>query len=165
MYDVAVIDEIQMMGDRERGNAWTHALLSVCASEVHLCGEATVVDLVRRITEETGDEFIVNHYQRLTPLTVSPSLNGDLSLVTKGDCVVTFSRSKIFALKQAIELKTGLKCAVAYGRLPPEVRSEQAQRFNDPESDCDIMVASDAIGMGLNLCVSWSILDDIANEW
>jgi ATP-dependent RNA helicase SUPV3L1/SUV3 len=151
-YDVAVIDEIQMLGDPERGLSWTHALLSVCASEVHLCGEATVVDLVRRIASETGDEFVVNEYQRLTPLVVSPSLDGDLSLVTKGDCVVSFSRSKIFDLKQSIERQTGLKCAVAYGRLPPEVRSEQAQYFNDPESGFDVMVASDAVGMGLNLC-------------
>ncbi|KAF9511170.1 hypothetical protein BS47DRAFT_1377270 [Hydnum rufescens UP504] len=163
-YDVAVIDEIQMLGDPERGLSWTHALLSVCASEVHLCGEATVVDLVRRIASETGDELVVNEYQRLTPLVVSPSLDGDLSLVTKGDCVVSFSRSKIFDLKQSIERKTGLKCAVAYGRLPPEVRSEQAQYFNDPESGFDVMVASDAVGMGLNLKIKRVIFSNMS-KW
>jgi ATP-dependent RNA helicase SUPV3L1/SUV3 len=44
-----------------------------------------------------------------------------------------------------------LKCAVAYGKLPPESRSEQAALFNDPRSPYGVMVASDAIGMGINL--------------
>ena len=46
---------------------------------------------------------------------------------------------------------TLLLAAVAYGGLPPETRSEQAKLFNDPDSGYDVMVASDAIGMGLNL--------------
>ena len=50
-----------------------------------------------------------------------------------------------------IEQKTGLRCAVAYGGLPPEVRSQQAAMFNDPDNDYDVLVASDAVGMGLNL--------------
>jgi ATP-dependent RNA helicase SUPV3L1/SUV3 len=54
-------------------------------------------------------------------------------------------------LKKEIEEKTGLRCAVVYGRLPPEIRAEQAALFNDPNSGFDVLVASDAIGMGLNL--------------
>jgi ATP-dependent RNA helicase SUPV3L1/SUV3 len=150
-FEVAIIDEIQMINDVERGHAWTSALLGVCAKEVHLCGEATVVDLIRRLAAETQDELVVHHYERLTPLKVSESLGGNLREVTKGDCVVAFSRKDIFKYKAEIERLTGLRCAVAYGKLPPEVRSEQAQRFNDPESGFDVLVASDAIGMGLNL--------------
>jgi hypothetical protein len=151
-YDVAVIDEIQMIGDAERGGGWTNALLGVCASEVHLCGEDTVLELVKDICRETGDELVINRYQRLSPLVVSKtSLNHDLSEIRKGDCLVAFARSTIFQYKKLIEARTGLKCAVAYGRLPPEVRSEQAHLFNDPDSGYDVMVASDAVGMGLNL--------------
>ena len=53
--------------------------------------------------------------------------------------------------KKAIEAETRLRCAVAYGGLPPESRSQQAKLFNEPNSGYDVLVASDAIGMGLNL--------------
>jgi ATP-dependent RNA helicase SUPV3L1/SUV3 len=54
-------------------------------------------------------------------------------------------------MKKNIEEKTGLRCAVIYGRLPPEIRAEQAALFNDPKSGVDVLIASDAVGMGLNL--------------
>lgn len=150
--DVAVVDEIQMIADPERGSGWTAAVLGLCAKEIHLCGEETAVKVIEDLVKETGDELIVNRYQRLTPLHVANrSLDGDLKRIEKGDCVVSFSRSGIFALKKKIEEVTNLRCAVAYGRLPPEIRSEQAALFNDPKSGFDVIVGSDAIGMGLNL--------------
>jgi ATP-dependent RNA helicase SUPV3L1/SUV3 len=153
-YDVAVVDEIQMVADPERGGAWTNAVLGLCAKELHLCGEESAVPLVEEMLKETGDELTVHRYQRLTPLVVEDqSLRGDLSLVRKGDCIVAFTRTRIFALKRLVERTTGLRCAVAYGRLPPEVRSDQAALFNDPGSGYDVMIGSDALGMGLNLCV------------
>ncbi len=161
VFDVAVIDEIQMIADSLRGGAWTYAVLGVCAKEVHLCGEDTVVDLIQRLAIDTGDEVIVHHYERLTPLVVSESIDGDFSKIQKGDCVVAFSRNKIFEAKKKIEDATGLQCAVAYGRLPPEVRSEQAQHFNDPESGMNVIVASDAIGMGLNLYVTKFVFEAV----
>ena len=152
--DVAVVDEIQMIADPARGSGWTAAVLGLCAKEVHLCGEETAVEVVKDLVKETGDELIINRYQRLTPLRVANmSLDGDLKRIEKGDCVVAFSRSGIFALKKKIEEVTNLRCAVAYGRLPPEIRSEQAALFNDPNSGLDVMVGSDAIGLGLNLHV------------
>ena len=44
-----------------------------------------------------------------------------------------------------------MRCAIIYGRLPPEVRAEQAELFNTPGNGYDVLVGSDAIGMGLNL--------------
>ncbi|CAE6344806.1 unnamed protein product [Rhizoctonia solani] len=152
IWSVGVIDEIQMLADTHRGGAWTSAVLGLAAKELHLCGEDTVVDLVKELCRMTGDELIVNRYERLTPLEVAPySLEGKLKNVERGDCVVTFSRNDIFLTKRKIEKETGLRCAVVYGRLPPEVRSEQAQLFNDEESGYDVIVASDSVGMGLNL--------------
>ncbi|KAG9092337.1 RNA helicase [Ceratobasidium sp. 370] len=152
LWDVGVIDEIQMLADPSRGGAWTSAVLGVPARELHLCGEDTVVDLVRALCALTGDELIVNRYERLTPLEIeSESLKRKLKNVQPGDCVVTFSRSEIFDTKRQIEETTGLRCAVVYGRLPPEIRSEQAQLFNTEESGYDVIVASDSVGMGLNL--------------
>ncbi|KAI1312235.1 hypothetical protein EDD11_003035 [Mortierella claussenii] len=150
--EVAVIDEIQMLADPDRGWAWTAALLGLPAQEIHLCGEPTVVDLVKKICAMTNEEVTVHRYDRLSKMEVQDeSLRGDLKNIQKGDCVVTFSRNNIFMLKKAIEAETGLRCAVAYGSLPPESRSQQAKLFNDPKSGYDVLVASDAIGMGLNL--------------
>lgn len=153
LFDVVVIDEIQMIADRDRGGAWTSAFLNVHAKEIHLCGEERTVPLIERLAQQTGDDVEVRRYDRLSGLEVSPkSLNGDLSKIEKGDCIVTFSRNNIFALKQAVEKETKLKVVVAYGGLPPEVREEQARLFNQDDG-ADVMIASDAVGMGLNLSV------------
>jgi ATP-dependent RNA helicase SUPV3L1/SUV3 len=150
--EVAVVDEIQMLADPERGSAWTSAVLGLPAEELHLCGEEAAVPIVQALLKDTDDELFINRYERLTPLVVQDqSLEGDFSRVQKGDCLVAFSRSGIFALKDKVEQETSLRCAVAYGRLPPELRAEQAALFNDPHSGYDVMVGSDAIGMGLNL--------------
>lgn len=150
--EVAVLDEIQMIGEEDRGWAWTQALLGVRAKEVHMCGEERTVDLIKNLAASVGEECIVHNYTRLGPLEVmKQSLGGDLTKIQKGDCVATFSRRSIFAMKKEIEKVTGLRCAVIYGGLPPETRSLQARHFNDPESGYDVLVASDAVGMGLNL--------------
>ena len=151
-YDVAVIDEIQMIADEQRGSAWTNALLGLTADEIHVCGEETAVPLVQQLLADTGDEIVVNRYDRLSPLQVATqSMEGVWTDIRRGDCIVAFSRKDIFAYKRLIEQKTGLRCAVAYGKLPPEIRAEQALLFNKPNGDYPVMVASDAIGMGLNL--------------
>jgi ATP-dependent RNA helicase SUPV3L1/SUV3 len=151
-YDVVVIDEIQMMGDEQRGGSWTSAVLGVQAKEIHLCGDETTVQLLHRLLEPMGDIVTVHKYDRLTPLQVADtSLEGDWNNVQPGDCVVTFSRSNIFTVKKQIESTAGRKCAVVYGALPPETRADQARDFNDENGRAEVLVASDAVGMGLNL--------------
>lgn len=150
--DVAVIDEIQMIGHRERGWAWTQALLGVKAHEVHLCGEERTEPLIRELAAGMGEKLEVHHYKRLSPLrTMTRSLKGDLKNLRKGDCLIVFSRMRIHERKEHIEKTTGKRVAVVYGGLPPETRAQQAKLFNDPDNDYDILVASDAVGMGLNL--------------
>ncbi|GAC95881.1 hypothetical protein PHSY_003459 [Pseudozyma hubeiensis SY62] len=161
--EVGVIDEIQMIGDAQRGYAWTNAVLGLPAKELHLCGEASVIPLIQNIADACGDHLTVHRYDRLTPLSVADeSIHDDLGQIQKGDCVVAFSRSGIFALKRDIEKQTGLRCAVAYGALPPETKSEQAKLFN--EGKLDVMVASDAIGMGLNLRIKRVVFDTLS-KW
>ncbi|KAJ9651996.1 RNA helicase [Neophaeococcomyces mojaviensis] len=152
--EVAVIDEIQMMGNEERGWAWTRAFLGANAKEVHICGETRVIPLIRELAASMGDTLQVHHYERLNPLQAETrSLRGNLKRLQKGDCVVCFSIMGIHALKQQIEVETGRRAAIVYGSLPPETRAAQADLFNDPNNDYDFLVASDAIGMGLNLSV------------
>ena len=150
--DVAVIDEIQMIGREDRGWAWTQALLGLKAKEVHLCGEERSVPLIRELAASMGDDIEIRTYKRLSPLeTMSTSLRHRLSDLRKGDCVVVFSRVGIHSMKKEIEVATQKRVALVYGSLPPEIRAQQARLFNDPNNDYDILVASDAIGMGLNL--------------
>ncbi|KAJ1458384.1 P-loop containing nucleoside triphosphate hydrolase protein [Pelagophyceae sp. CCMP2097] len=150
-FDVAVIDEIQMIGTPERGHAWTRAFHGLDAREIHLCGAMDAVPIVQKMCEVTGDEFHLQSYERLSPLQILPKPLGSWSDVQKGDCVVSFSRDDIHLSRKAIEKHTKLKCCVVYGQLPPETRANQAKVFNDVDSGYDVLVASDAIGMGLNL--------------
>ncbi|KAJ4351507.1 RNA helicase [Didymosphaeria variabile] len=158
--DVAVIDEIQMINHNERGWAWTSAFLGVQAREVHLCGEARTVPIIKELCALVGDKVEVHEYERLTPLEVAKnSLKGNLGNLEKGDCIVAFSVLGLHALRREVEMKTGKKCAIVYGSLPPETRAQQARLFNDPENDYDFLVASDAIGMGLNLSIKRVIFE------
>lgn len=150
--DVAVIDEIQMIAQEERGWAWTRAFLGARAKELHLCGETRVIPLIRELAASMGDTLHIHHYDRLNPLkAMTKSLRGNLKNLRRGDCIVCFSVLGIHAMKKQIELDTGRRVAIVYGSLPPEIRAQQAALFNDPNNDYDFLVASDAIGMGLNL--------------
>lgn len=161
-FDVAVIDEIQMLSDPDRGSAWTMALLGVQAKEVHVCGEERAVGLVESLCASVGDKCVIHRYKRLSPLkTMDQALDNDFTKLEKGDAVVAFNRLSLHALKRDIEKFTGRRCAIIYGSLPPEVRVQQAALFNDPDNDYDYVVASDAIGMGLNLEIRRVILESV----
>lgn len=153
-YDCAIIDEIQMIGCRTRGSSFTRALLGLAANELHLCGDAAAVPLVQEILKVTGDTIKVQYYERLSPLVPLKVPLGSFSKIRTGDCVVTFSRTEIYKMKKQIEAGGMHRCSVVYGSLPPETRTRQATMFNDASSNSDVLVASDAIGMGLNLNIS-----------
>ncbi|EGX88117.1 ATP-dependent RNA helicase SUV3 [Cordyceps militaris CM01] len=161
-FDVAVIDEIQMIGNADRGSAWTTAFLGVQAKDVHVCGEERTVALIESLCATIGDKCVVHRYERLSPLkTMSTALEGRYHQLEKGDAIVAFSRVSLHALKRQVEQETGRRCAIIYGTLPPEVRVQQAALFNDPDNDYDFVVASDAIGMGLNLEIKRVIFESV----
>ncbi|KRX45712.1 ATP-dependent RNA helicase SUPV3L1, mitochondrial [Trichinella murrelli] len=151
-YEVAVIDEIQMMRDLQRGWAWTRALLGVCADEIHVCGESAAVDFVKELLVSLGDEFEVHTYERKTPLKVLDSPLGSLDSIQPYDCIVAFNRNDLFKVTRQVEA-SGRSVAMIYGSLPPGTKLAQARKFNDPDDPCDVLVATDAIGMGLNLSI------------
>uniref|UniRef100_A0A8D2IRB2 ATP-dependent RNA helicase SUPV3L1, mitochondrial n=1 Tax=Varanus komodoensis TaxID=61221 RepID=A0A8D2IRB2_VARKO len=159
-YEVAVIDEIQMIKDPSRGWAWTRALLGLCAEEIHVCGEASAISLVTELMYTTGEEVEVRNYKRLTPIKVLDEALGSLDKLRPGDCIVCFSKNDIYSVSRQIEAR-GLECAVIYGSLPPGTKLTQAKKFNDPEDSCKIMVATDAIGMGLNLSIKRIIFNSL----
>uniref|UniRef100_A0A672FBV0 ATP-dependent RNA helicase SUPV3L1, mitochondrial n=1 Tax=Salarias fasciatus TaxID=181472 RepID=A0A672FBV0_SALFA len=159
-YEVAVIDEIQMIRDTSRGWAWTRALLGLCAEEIHICGEPAAVDFIRELMFTTGEEVEVHNYQRLTPFSILDQAVESLDNLRPGDCIVCFSKNDIYSLSRQIEAR-GQECAVIYGSLPPGTKLSQAKKFNDPDDPCKILVATDAIGMGLNLSIKRIIFNSL----
>lgn len=147
-YDVAVIDECQMIADRDRGGAWTAAILGLCADEIHACASPDAENLLTRIIEDCGDELTIIRHERMTPLEVEKEGFQFPSSVRTGDALIVFSKARVHAV--AAELKTrGYKVSLIYGALPPDVRRNQADRFHRGETE--VVVSTDAIAMGMNL--------------
>ena len=145
-YDVAVIDECQMIADRARGYAWTRAILGVLAPEIHLCAAPQAKNLLIRLIESCGDSYEVEIHKRQTPL-LCMSHTVDLDHVRPGDALISFS--KVGVLSAAEELRqSGKEPAIIYGALPYATRRRQMDGFLDGRME--YVVATDAIGMGLN---------------
>ena len=146
-YDIAVIDEIQMIDDSQRGDAWTRALLGLPASEIHICGALNSKKLLIKILEDCGEEYEIKEYKRNTPLEVEKAdFNVDDAM--EGDAIVLFSKKKVLEMAKAYSEK-GIKASIIYGDLPPEVRKKQYDQFINKENK--IVITTDAIGMGVNL--------------
>ena len=146
-YDVAVIDECQMIADRSRGYAWTRAILGVQAAEVHLCAAPEAKNLLIRLIESCGDSYEVEIHRRQTPL-VCMSHAVDFEHIRPGDALISFS--KVGVLSAAEDLRrSGREPAIIYGALPYATRRRQMDGFLDGRME--YVVATDAIGMGLNL--------------
>lgn len=146
-YDVAVIDEIQMIADMQRGDAWTRAVLGIDCDEIHVCGALNAKDLIVEILEDCGDYYEIIEYTRQIPLKVWDrpfSLND----AQKGDALVAFSKKRVLELSKLF-MDKGIKNSVIYGDLPPEVRRMQYRAFLDGTNK--ILITTDAIGMGVNL--------------
>ena len=147
-YDVAVIDEGQMITDRDRGGAWTDAILGLCADEIHVCASPDAEQLLTRIISECGDELTIVRHERMTPLVVEKEGFQFPESVRAGDALIVFSKARVHAV--AAELKSlGYRVSLIYGALPPDVRRDQAERFHEGETD--VVVSTDAIAMGMNL--------------
>ena len=147
-YDVAVIDECQMISDRDRGGAWTAAILGLCADEIHACASPDAEALLTRIIEECGDEVSIVRHQRKTPLMVERAAFEFPASVRPGDALIVFAKARVHAVAAELKRK-GFRVSLIYGALPPDVRRDQADRFL--QGDTDVVVSTDAIAMGMNL--------------
>ncbi|HEY0858909.1 MAG TPA: helicase-related protein [Albitalea sp.] len=145
--DVAVIDEAQMIFDASRGWAWTQAIVAVPANELIIICSDYAVPAIENLLGLCGERCTVRHFDRKqhVELLKQPVPIKSLKL---GDAVVAFSRRDVLMLRDQIAAN-GHPVSVIYGALPPEVRRREAERFASGESH--ILVATDAIGMGLNL--------------
>jgi len=153
--DVAVIDEIQMLGDRDRGAAWTAAVCGAPATTVYLLGALEARRAVEALAARLECPLEVHILKRKGPLTVEPVSVRKLRNLRRGDAVIAFSRRNVLMWRDMIA-ESGFSVATIYGNLSPEVRQAQAARFRD--GSADIVVGTDAIAMGLNLPIERVVL-------
>ncbi len=149
-WDMAVIDEAQMIADEQRGGSWTSAILGIRAPIVHLCASPDAEKALIKMIDSCKDSYEVHYHERKTPLVMDETAV-DFRFpedVQKGDALIVFSRKDVHGV--AAELQAfGTKCSIIYGSLPYDVRHREAGKFADGETD--VVVATDAIGMGMNL--------------
>ncbi len=144
---VAVVDEIQMLADEDRGWAWTQAVIGLPARTLILAGAAEAEPLIRRLAALTGEAVEIRRFERMVPLTLIDH-PVPLGRTEPGDALVCFSRRDAFALREAL-IARKRPPAMVYGALGPDVRRAEAERFRSGAAP--VLVATDAIGMGLNL--------------
>lgn len=147
VYTVAVVDECQMIADRERGFAWTRAILGCCAQEIHLCTAPEGLSILKQLIESCGECYEVQEHARMAPLKLQDSPIA-MDEVQEGDALIAFSKRNVLLLAEQLR-QNGIAASIIYGALPYATRKLQMERFLRGETK--VLVATDAIGMGLNL--------------
>src|ERR1700722_9296086 len=143
--EFVAVDEIQLCADPDRGHVFTERLLHARGMvETMFLGAETIRPLLRRLVPEAVTET----RPRLSQLTYA----GPAKLVRlpPRTAVVAFSAAEVYAIAKLIRRRKG-GCAVVMGRLSPRTRNAQVALYQDRE--VDFLVATDAIGMGLNMNV------------
>jgi len=139
------VDEIQLCADPERGHVFTHRLLHARGSaETMLMGAATVASLIRQLCPGAEIQF----RERLSELTYAGPKK--VTRLPRRSAVVAFSADAVYAIAELIRRQRG-GAAVVMGSLSPRTRNAQVNLFQSGE--VDFLVATDAIGMGLNMDV------------
>ncbi len=140
------VDEIQLCADPDRGHVFTDRLLHARGTaETMFLGAETIRPLLRRLVPEAEIET----RPRLSSLTYAGPIK--LSRLPPRTAIVAFSAAEVYALAEAIRRRRG-GCAVVMGRLSPRTRNAQVALYQSKE--VDFLVATDAIGMGLNMDVN-----------
>ncbi|MCI8862712.1 MAG: ATP-dependent helicase [Lachnospiraceae bacterium] len=149
-YDIAVIDEAQLVADTDRGHSWTKAILGLRAKEIHICMSPAAESAMIHLIELCGDDYETERYERKTALLCEETSFTFPEDVQPGDALIVFSKKSVLDVAGRLE-EQGIEASVIYGSLPPEIRRRQMHLFNKGKTR--VVVATDAIGMGLNLPV------------
>jgi ATP-dependent RNA helicase SUPV3L1/SUV3 len=137
------IDEIQMIGDRERGHVFTDRLLHARGyAETMVMGSLTAKPLIRRLVPRA--EFV----ERPRLSTLSYAGPKKITRLPRRSAVVAFSAAEVYRIAELIRRQRG-GAAVVFGALSPRTRNAQVAMYQAGEVDW--LVATDAIGMGLNM--------------
>ncbi|WMT89217.1 helicase-related protein [Pelagibacterium sp. H642] len=144
--DFLAVDEIQTATDFDRGHVFTDRILHARGrAETMLLGAQTMEPVIRRLLPHADIQF----RPRFSKLTWAGSKK--LSRLPRRSAVVAFSASEVYAIAELLRRERG-GAAVVMGGLSPRTRNAQVELFQN--GDVDFLVATDAIGMGLNLDVT-----------
>ncbi|MGC8477122.1 MAG: helicase-related protein, partial [Acetobacteraceae bacterium] len=139
------VDEIQLCADPDRGHVFTDRLLHARGLvETMFLGAETIRPLLTRLVPGAQ----VETRPRLSQLHAAGATR--LTKLAPRSAVVAFSAGAVYAIAEAIRRRRG-GCAVVMGRLSPRTRNAQVALYQNKE--VDFLVATDAIGMGLNMDV------------
>jgi ATP-dependent RNA helicase SUPV3L1/SUV3 len=139
------VDEIQLAADRERGHTFTDRLLNARGlSETMVLGSETVRGLIQKLLPDT---IFINR-PRFSELTWTGSKK--LTRLPRRSAIVAFSADQVYAIAELIRRQRG-GAAVVMGALSPRTRNAQVALYQS--GDVDFLVATDAVGMGLNMDV------------
>ena len=147
-YEVVVIDECQMIGDKDRGGSWTNAIMGVKSNIIHICTSPSALSLIVKLIEMCNDEYEIVNHTRNTELVMDSDNFNSFDDCKKGDALVVFSKKNVLSVASLL-MEKGIKSSIIYGSLPYKTRTYQMQRFLNGETD--VVVTTDAISMGLNL--------------
>jgi ATP-dependent RNA helicase SUPV3L1/SUV3 len=148
-YDVAVIDEAQMISDPFRGDNWLRLIVGLKAREIHVCLAPEAEDVIVKILSELSHiTYEVVRHERNTELIFEKKpFNMDKDIL-RGDALILFSKRAVLDVSARLEI-LGIHASVIYGNLPPQIRKHQFEMFMKGETE--VVVATDAIGLGVNL--------------
>ena len=141
--DFVGIDEIQMCSDNERGHIFTDRLLNLRGEKLTMfMGSNTIKSIIQKLDDDI--EYI--NKQRLSKLSFGG--HKKISRIERKSAVIAFSTEEVYAIAELIRRQKG-GAAIVMGSLSPKTRNAQVNLYQS--GDVDYLVATDAIGMGINM--------------
>ena len=141
--DFVGVDEIQMCSDHERGHIFTDRLLNIRGNKLTMfMGSNTIKNIISKLDDDV--EFI--NRNRLSKLSYSG--HKKISRIDRKTAIIAFSAEEVYAIAELIRRQKG-GAAIVMGSLSPKTRNAQVALYQS--GDVDFLVATDAIGMGINM--------------
>ena len=143
LLDFVGVDEIQMCADHERGHIFTDRLLNMRGTKLTmLMGSSTIKNIISKLDDDI--EFI--NRNRLSKLSYAG--HKKISRINRKTAIIAFSAEEVYAIAELIRRQKG-GAAIVMGSLSPKTRNAQVALYQS--GDVDFLVATDAIGMGINM--------------
>ena len=147
------VDEIQMCADHERGHIFTDRLLNMRGTKLTmLMGSNTIKKIISKLNDDV--EFV--NRERLSKLTYSG--HKKISRINRKTAIIAFSAEEVYAIAELIRRQKG-GAAIVMGSLSPKTRNAQVDLYQS--GDVDFLVATDAIGMGINMDLDYVFFSNL----
>ncbi len=141
--EFVAIDEIQMCNDHERGHIFTDRLLNLRGEKLTMfMGSNSMKSIIEKLDEDI--EYVDR--KRLSKLTYAG--HKKISRIERKSAIIAFSAEEVYAIAELIRRQKG-GAAIVMGSLSPKTRNAQVNLYQS--GDVDYLVATDAIGMGINM--------------